>query len=221
LIASSKETISIRGDAMKLTIFGATSATGKLIVQKALAMGYQVTAFVREESRLGMEHEKLKVNCGDALNGLHVESAVRGSDAVLSTLGPKGKPAVMAAEATKNIISAMEKHGVQRLVVVSVAGIALSQDKRGFDPIGALIKILLKEVFTDRENQIALLETSKVNWVAVRVPRLTDGPATGSVNAFYGKPSPSMKVTRTDLADFMLKQLTDDSWSRQAPILSN
>lgn len=206
---------------MKLTIFGATSATGKLIIQKALAMGYEVTAFVRDESRLRIEHEKLTVICGDALNALHVESAVDGSDAVLSTLGPKGKPAVMAAEATKNIISAMEKHGVKRLVVVSVAGIAVSQDKRGFDPIGALIKILLKDMFTDRESQVAALETSKVDWVAVRVPRLTDGPATGSFKTFFGKASPSMKVTRSDLAAFMLKQLTDDRWNRQAPILSN
>ena len=127
----------------------------------------------------------------------------------------------MAAESTKHIVNAMQKHGVKRLVVVSVAGVPVPQDKRGFNLASALIKLFLKDVFVDRENQLAVLESSKVDWVTVRVPRLTDEPAKGSVKAFFGNPSPSMKVTRADVADFMLKQLTDDQWLRQAPIISN
>lgn len=206
---------------MRLTIFGATSATGKLLVEKALAAGHEVTAFVRDESKARFAHEKLKFVCGDALHAGQVESAVKGSDAVLSMLGPKGKPVVMAAETTKNIVSAMEKYGVKRLVVVSVAGIPVPQDKRGFNPVSALIKLVLKDVFIDRENQLAVLESSQVDWIAVRVPRLTDDPGLGSLKAFFGNPSPRMKVTRADLADFMLMQLTDDKWIRKAPILSN
>jgi hypothetical protein len=206
---------------MKLTIFGASSATGKLLVEKALASGHEVTAFVRDATKLGLAHENLKIITGNALNPAQVDEAVKGSDAVLSTLGPKGKPTVMAAESTKNIVSAMEKHGVKRLVVISVAGIPVPQDNRGFNLIAALIKLLLKDVFVDRENQLAVLESSQVDWVAVRVPRLTDGAGTGSVKAFFGNPSPGMKVTRADLADFMLKQLTESQWLKQAPIISN
>jgi hypothetical protein len=127
----------------------------------------------------------------------------------------------MVAESTQNIVNAMEKHGVKRFVVVSVAGIAVERDQRGFNLLGALIKLLLKSVFMDRENQLAVLGASKLDWVVVRVPRLTDDAATGKVKAFFGNPSPSMKVTRADLADFMLQQLTDNQWLRQAPILSN
>jgi len=206
---------------MKLTIFGASSTTGKLLMEKALAEGHEVTAFVRDASKLEITNEKLKVMIGDALNPAHVEEAVTGSNAVLSTLGPKGKPAVMTAESTKNIVSAMEKFGVKRLVVVSVAGIAVPQDQRGFNLIAVLIKLLLMDVFVDRENQLTVLESSKVDWTAVRVPRLTDETAMGSVTAFFGNPSPSMKVTRADLADFMLKQLTEPQWLKQAPIISN
>jgi NAD(P)-dependent dehydrogenase (short-subunit alcohol dehydrogenase family) len=206
---------------MKLTIFGATSASGKLLVEKALAKGYQVTAFVRDEARLGITHSNLMLIRGDALKAADVESAIQGSDAVLSMLGPKGKPAVMAAQSTKHIVDAMEKHHVRRLVVVSVAGIAVPQDNRGRNLIGGLIKLLLKDVFTDRENQLAVLEASGLEWVAVRVPRLTNDPATGSVKAFFGSPSPSLKLTRSDLADFMLEQVTNDQWLGQAPILAN
>ena len=205
---------------MKLTIFGATSSSGRLVLEKALAAGHEVTAFVRDPSKLEVTNERLKVVAGDALNAAQVEKAISGSDAVLSTLGPKGKPAVMAARSTRNIVDGMEKHGVKRLVVVSVAGISVPQDKRGVNLVSALIRLLLKDVFIDRENQLKVLEESSLDWIAVRVPRLTDDPATGSVKAFFGNASPAMKVTRADLADFMLKQLSSDQWCRQAPILS-
>lgn len=206
---------------MKLTIFGASSASGKLLVEKALQAGHVVTAFVRDPANLGLSRERLTVVAGDALNATQVEAAVKGSDAVLSVLGPKGKPMVLAAESTRNIVNAMKKHGVKRLVVVSVAGIAVPQDKRGFNPVSALLKVFLKDIFNDREQQLAVLEASGLDWVAVRVPRLTDDPATGKVNAFFGNPSPSLKLTRADLADFMLAQLTKTQWLRQAPIASN
>jgi putative NADH-flavin reductase len=206
---------------MRLVVFGASSPTGKQVVDKALEAGHEVNAFVRDESKLLIKDPRFKIVCGDALNLSQVDEAVKNSNAVLSTLGPRGKPAVMAAESTKNIVRAMEKYDVKRLVVVSVAGIPVHQDKRGFNIASSLIKLFLKDVFVDRENQLAVLESSKVDWVAVRVPRLTDEPAKGSVKAFFGNPSPAMKVTRADLADFMLKQLTDDQWLRQAPILSN
>jgi putative NADH-flavin reductase len=206
---------------MKLAIFGASSPTGKLLVRKALEQSYEVTALIRDQSRLEMVHPKLRVLCGDALKYEDVESVVSGSDAVLSALGPKGKPVVMAAESTKNIVHAMENNHVKRLVLVSVAGIAVPQDKRGKNFIDSVLKTFLRDVFVDRENQLAILNASQVDWVAVRVPRLTDDAGTGSVKAFFGKPSPAMKLARADLTDFMLKQLTSDQWLRQAPILSN
>jgi hypothetical protein len=206
---------------MRLTIFGASSATGRLLVELALSSGHEVKAFVRDETKLTHKHPRLKITGGDALNPAQVEEAIKGSDAVLSTLGPRGKPTIMAAESTRNIVNAMEKYGVQRLVVVSVAGVAVPQDNRKKNLLDGLLKFLLQDVFIDRESQIAVLNSSAVEWIAVRVPRLTDEPAKGSVKAFFGSPNPSFKVTRADLADFMLEQLTSDRWVRQAPILSN
>lgn len=206
---------------MKIIVFGATSETGKQIVNQALQAGHEVTVFVRDANKLGVTNEKLNVITGDALNTQQADDAIKGKDAVLSTLGPKGKPAVMAAESTKNIVSAMQKHGVKKIIVISVAGIAVAQDKRGKSFIDTLIKFFLKDVFIDRENQIKVLEASSVEWVAVRVPRLTNDAPTGNVKVFFGNPSPSMKITRADVAGFMLKQLTDNQWLRQAPIVHN
>jgi putative NADH-flavin reductase len=206
---------------MKITIFGASSPTGKLLVEKALEKGHEITAFVRDESKLRIMDPRVQVLCGDALKYEDVENALQGSDAVLSTLGPKGKPAVMAAESTRNIVNAMEKYGVKRLILVSVAGIAVPEDKRGKNIVDSLLKLFLKDVFNDREEQLRVLSSSKVDWVAVRVPRLTGEAGTGSVRPFFGKPSPTMKLTRAALADFMLEQLTSDLWLKKTPILSN
>lgn len=206
---------------MKLTIFGASSATGKLLINKALSQGHHITAFVRDEAKLPLTHPNLKIQCGDALNPADVEAAIKGSEAVLSILGPRGKSSVMAAESTGNIIKAMKKYGPKRLILVSVAGIPVAQDRRGRNFIDSLLKLFLKDVFADRENQLALLEASNLDWIAVRVPRLTNEAATGSVEAFFGSPSPAMSVTRADLADFMLDQLSSDRWLRQAPIIRN
>lgn len=148
-------------------------------------------------------------------------TAVKGSDAILSTLGPRGKPNVMAAESTRNILNAMETHDVKRLVLVSVSGVAIPQDKRGKSMIDSLLRLLLRDTIVDRENQLVTLHASKVDWVAVRIPRLTNEAGTGPVKAFFGKPSPALKLTWADLADFILEPLNSDEWLRQAPILSN
>src|SRR5688572_8402312 len=184
---------------MKIIVFGASGSTGKEIVKQALVAGHEVTAFVRDVSKFELKHNNLKTVQGNALNALQVEEAIKGHDAVLSTLGPKGKPSVMTAESTKNIISAMEKHSVKRIVLNSVAGIAVAQDRRGKNFIDALIKFFLNDVYTDRENQLKILEASKVDWVVARVSRLTDEAQTGSVKAFFGNPSPTLKISRADL----------------------
>ncbi|PWH15711.1 MAG: NmrA family transcriptional regulator [Anaerolineae bacterium] len=206
---------------MKITIFGASSASGKLTVEKALQAGHEVTAFVRNANKLAISHEKLTTVTGDALHRADVERAVRGSQAVISLLGPKGKPTTVTAQSTRHIVTAMQTHRIQRLVVVSVAGIAVPQDQRGFNLISTLLKILLKDIFHDREEQLAILAASNLDWIAVRVPRLTNEPPRGNVRAFFGNPSPSLKLSRADLADFLLAQLTENRWVRQAPIIAN
>jgi hypothetical protein len=148
---------------------------------------------------------------------------VQGADAVLSTIGPKGNPKVMVAESTRNIVNAMKKYAVKRLVGVSVGGILHPKDTpSGFNRfLSGLIKLLQGEVFEDRERQLDILRQSGLEWVAVRVPRLLDESATGNVHAGYWGTGNGMSLTRADLASFMLKQLTEDVWLNQAPVVSN
>jgi len=209
---------------MQLAIFGASSATGQYLVEQALAAGHTITAFVRDADKLARPDDNLTIITGDALNRADVEAAIQGADAVLSTIGPKGKQTTVAAESTTNIVAAMRKHRIRRLVVVSVGGITVPQDNRsGFGRIlGKILKALLGPVFTDRERQLEILQESGLDWVAVRVPRLTDNPATGRIVAgFWGQEGIGSSLTRADLAAFMLDQLHEDAWLGKAPVVTN
>jgi len=208
---------------MKVVVFGASGGTGQQIVRRALDDGHQVTAFVRNASKLGLTHENLSVATGDTLDAATVDLAVQGVDAVLSAIGPKGKPGTIVAESTQNIVNAMNKHGVKRLVVVSVGGILQPKDQPGgFNKfLSGLIKLLQREIFEDREKQLHILKNSDLEWVAARVPRLLDGPATGHIHAGYWGSGNGMSLTRADLADFMLAQLKENTWLGQAPVVTN
>ena len=209
---------------MQLTIFGASSATGKHLVEQALTAGHTVTAFVRDADKLTRSDDNLTFFTGDALNPADVDTAVQGADAVLSTIGPKGKQTTVAAKSTENIVAAMRKHSAARLVVVSVGGISVPQDNRsGFGKfLGKVLKTLLGAIFTDRERQLEILQESNLEWVAVRVPRLTDDPATGRITAgFWGQEGVGSSLTRSDLAAFMLAQLHEDAWLGKAPVVTN
>jgi putative NADH-flavin reductase len=108
---------------MKVIVFGATGTVGKQFVREALNGGCQVTAFARTLEKLEIEHQKLSIYRGDALDAAAVADAVRGHDAVVVTLGAGASwKSKIRSEGTRNVIDAMKRHGVQRLVCQSTIG---------------------------------------------------------------------------------------------------
>lgn len=167
---------------MRLAVFGATGRTGRLLVQRALDAGHQVTALVRSPDRMPIRHQRLTLLPGDAMNAADVEKAVQGADAVLSLLGPSpGSPPGLMAAAGRNIVAAMRGHGVRRLVAMTGAGVAAPQDRPKL--FNHLIKFALKtfspDVLRDSEAYADAIGASDLDWVLVRVPVLADGPPTG------------------------------------------
>jgi len=209
---------------MKLTIFGATGKTGMPLLKQALDAGHEVTAFVRDPAKLTLAHERLRVVQGDATDARAVEEAVRGADAVLSALGHvKGSPKDVQTVATKNIVAAMKKHGVTRLVSLTGAGVPDPQDQPKLADrfVKFLLKTISGDVLRDAENHARVIQGSGLEWVIVRGPRLTDGPFTGDYRVgFVGKNS-GLQASRADVADFMLKQAQNPTYLHQAPVVSS
>lgn len=208
---------------MKIVVFGATGGAGSEIVAQALAAGHQVTAFVRNPAKLSLQHPNLSLFQGDVMDAAAVEQAIAGQEAVISALGPARPPvAGMMETAARNIVAAMDKHGVRRLISTTGAGVRDPQDQpKLFDQVMmGLLRLLAKDVLADSAANAAVLRGSNLDWTIVRFPRLTNGPQTGKYRAGYvGKDSGS-QLSRADGAEFVLRELAEGKFIRQMPVVS-
>jgi putative NADH-flavin reductase len=191
------------------------------LVEQALARGHEVTAFVRDPARLGVQHECLRYVQGDVRDPAKVAEAVQGQDAVLIALGPQ-KPAFDTMRiGAKHIVGAMNQHGVRRLVTLTGAGVPDPNDRPG--PINHIISFLLKriapQVLEDASEHVRQVCESGLDWTIVRVPVQTDAPSTGRYKVGYIGQGPGIRVSRADVAAFMLDQLSDSRWLRKAPVI--
>ena len=209
---------------MQLTIFGATGRTGQQLVEQAVSAGHIVTILVRDPAKMRIVHPDLKVLAGDINNATQVGQALASAEAVISVLGPtRNKPTFEVAAGTEVILSAMEKLGVRRLIISTGAGVADPKDRPGL--VDHLIKFLLKHlsryIYEDMEQVVTKVRATDLDWTVVRVPMLTDDPHSGKIRVGYVGQSVGMRIGRADLADFMLRQLSDVSQIRAAPAISN
>jgi putative NADH-flavin reductase len=216
------ENFEIRRKEMKVAIFGATGSIGRLLVKQALEQGHIVTVFARNPARIETKHPNLKIVQGDVMNYGSVESAIRGQDAVLCALGDGRKGKIRAA-GTKNIIVAMEKTGVRRLVCESTLGVGDSRENLNFFWRYIMFGLFLREAYADHEKQEKYVQGSDLDWIIVRPSAFTDGERTGVYKHGFSAVEKGMtlKISRADVAAFMLKQLTGDVYLRKTPGISN
>ncbi|NBD16823.1 MAG: NAD(P)H-binding protein [Cyanobacteria bacterium] len=208
---------------MKLVIFGATGTVGRQVVQQALAQGHTVTAFARNPAKLNLQHSQLSFIQGDVMDSQAVELAISGQDAVVCVLGSgKQLTSTIRSEGTQQIIQAMEKVGVRRLICQSTLGAGDSWDNLDFYWKYIMFGFILRKVFADHERQEALVRNSNLDWTIVRPGAFIDGPRTGKYRHSFPSTDRSitLKISRADVADFILKQLSDHSSLYQSPSLS-
>ena len=208
---------------MKIVVFGASGRMGKFVVQQALKAGHQVTAFLRISSKLGIEHPNLNIIQGDVMDAEKVEKAIAGQEAVISTLGPTRPPVPGMMEiAARNIVSAMKRHDVRRLISTTGAGVRDPQDQpKLFDKfMNALLTLMARDVLRDSETNVKVIRSSDLEWTIVRFPRLIDGPHTGEYRVGYIGKNSGSQISRADGADFILKELEKDEYIHKAPMAS-
>lgn len=203
---------------MQLAVLGGTGRTGVHLVRRALDLGHTVRALVRDPAKLTLTHPQLTVVKGDSASTSDVGALVAGVDAVVSALGPsKGHPDVCSL-ATAAVLAS----GSRRYVVTSGAGIDVAGDEKDLPGriISRMIRLLQPAVFGDKQKELALLLQSSCEWTLVRPPRLVDGPATGRPRVDL-KNGQGSKVTRADLAEFLLVCATERRHVREAPFIAS
>jgi uncharacterized protein YbjT (DUF2867 family) len=205
---------------MRLLVFGASGRTGRLVVEEALKTGHQVVAFVRNPSRLALSHPQLTVMPGDVTSSADVDLAVRSCDAVVSVLGlAPNSPANVCSLGVANIVGSMSKYGVRRLICLSDYG---NGETRTGGLYARFLWLVLRAHLEDKEKMEAAVRSSGLEWTIVRATILTTGARKGKYRA-----GPEIKVglfprvSRSDVADFIVKQVTDASFVRASPSISH
>jgi putative NADH-flavin reductase len=208
---------------MKLIIFGATGTVGRQVVEQALHQGHAVTAFARNPGRLESQHPQLSRIKGDVMDFETVKQAIQGHEAVVCVLGSGKKlTGTVRSEGTRQIIRAMEETGVRRLICQSTLGAGDSWGSLNFYWKYIMFGLILKNVFADHEKQEEYVRQSQLDWTIVRPGAFLDGELTGSYrHGFPGTDKTSqLKISRADIADFILKQLADTTYLHKTPSLS-
>lgn len=196
---------------MKVALFGATGATGRLVLEQALSRGHTVTALVRTPSKLTVSHERLRVIQGDVTDPAAVEAAVTGQEVVISAIGSKkGRPpTTLYSDSMRILVAAMEKQGVQRLLSISAGGAYPGKDPNAPWFLNYLVKPLIaRGTFTDMSRMEEVVTHSHLDWTIIRPSRLVNKPATGKYRrelAYTIKGGNT--IGRADLAAFMVGQM--------------
>ncbi len=216
---------------MRLALLGGSGRIGGHLLSWALESGHEVQALARDPGALAAVRQpvatgrpgggSLVTTAGDALDASAVAAVIRGTDAVLSALGPRGaKSPDLLAGAARNITAGMARAGVRRLICVSAAGAFIQGDP----DTGALVKAILPRIFArpfaDTRQMEAVIRASDLDWTLVRATRLVNTPGTGRYRVRPDYPPPrGRKIARADVADFIERALLDDDWVHAAPSL--
>ncbi len=208
---------------MKLVVLGATGATGLEIVRHSLEHGHSITALVRSPERLNGFRDRITVKQGDLLNGTELEGVIQGHDAVVSGFGPRVPVAKADADLLERfavaLTGAMLHAGVRRVVVESVA--FLFKDSI-MPPAYFFGRLPFPGIVADAAAMEKVFAKSELDWTMVRPPELTDKPYTGKYRVREGHLPPfGFKISRADVADFMIKAVEDGLTSRKIFGVSN
>lgn len=208
---------------MKILVFGATGSVGKEIVKQALAAGHQISAFVRNPERRNFgESQHLTLIKGDITNYQDVEKALADQEVVLCAIGD-GKVGKIRDIGTKNLVKAMENSPVKRLICQTTLGMGDSYNNLNFIWKHIMFGFLLKKPFEDHKLQEQHLKNSNLNFTIVRPSALADGNLTKNFKSGFdgNEKKLTLKISRADVAYFMLQQIESNQYSKKAVSISN
>jgi putative NADH-flavin reductase len=210
----------------KVLIIGASRGLGLETVRVALRAGHNVRALARSAASIPIKDASLEKVSGDALDREKVRTAVQGIDAVVQTLGVRFSPRVVVggtrlfSDSARVLVDAMTISAVKRLIAVTGLGAGDSRGHGGLLYDMLVFPLLLKRVYDDKDVQELIIRASSLDWTIVRPGLLTNGPATGQYRVLTRSQDwHAGSISRADVADFLVQQISDRSSIGATPLL--
>jgi putative NADH-flavin reductase len=208
---------------MKILIIGATRGIGKALLKTALEDQYDVTVLARTPEKITVVHPQLRVVKGDVLETESIEAAAEGQGAICSCIGMPitFKQVDLFSIAARNIRAAVIQNPGQKHIAVTGIGAGESKGHGGFLYDKIFKPLLLKTIYADKDREEKIIKDSSVDWMIVRPAGLTNGQRTGKyliLNDLRG--ITAKRISRLDVADFILKQLKNPTQFGKTPLLT-
>jgi putative NADH-flavin reductase len=206
----------------KIAVIGGTGKAGKFLVKELINQGFHIRVLTRNPNKIDITSNHLEKTIGDITNYKSVFSFLEGCTSVISALGQsKGADPVFSL-AAQNIVRAMNQLGIKRYVVLTGLTIDAQSDKKGFRTKlkSGIMKLLFKNIIKDKQKEYEILLESDLEWTVVRVPfiELTESKQKFLISL---TDCPGKRISSTDLARFLIDQLSSHEFIRQAPFISN
>jgi putative NADH-flavin reductase len=212
---------------MKVAVFGATGQIGRFVVAKLLDGGHDVTVYVRNPGKLQDVDPRLAVATGELSDAQGVRRAVHGADGVISALGPslsRGAKGTPVTDGTRNIVAAMEAENVGRLIGLATPSVPDERDSPTMKAriLPFIAGLLFPNALAEIVGMMKVVTDSSLNWTVARITSPNNGKSKGTLRVgFLGRDKVGSAMSRADIAAFLVAQLTDDTFSRAAPAISN
>ena len=213
---------------MNITLFGASGAIGRLVIQQAIQNGDCVTAYVRREDSISIRHKGLKIIVGELSNQSKMEEAIADADVVISTLGPeldtsRKVKSLPIANGHKMIIRIMEKMNKKRLITLGTPTVKAKEDKKQLITVlpGIMAKILYPTGYQEMKEIEQLIKQSTLDWTVVRIinPNLKHRGKDYKIS--LGDTKGKMGVSRDNVAQCMYDIAKNNTYHKQMPIVFN
>lgn len=203
---------------MRVLVFGANGRVGSKVVARLLRDNHQVRAFVHSGVNLPTDHN-LQVIEGDVHDSQSVSDALKDQQAVISALGSWGTESKdILSSAMQNIVPAMQKASIQRIISVTGSGaIALGDRPSLIDKLNrGLIRLAASKILEDGESHIAILAASNLDWTVIRSPAMHNSTSRLYTLSNHA-PAPWARISRDAVADAMVDLISDAAWLQAAP----
>ncbi|RAJ37011.1 NAD(P)-dependent oxidoreductase [Pedobacter cryoconitis] len=208
--------------AIKIALLGATGKAGQYLLQELLTNGYQVKSLIRKPKDYKISHPALEIVAGDIKDMATTRQLIEGCDVVISAIGQNKDDILISSLATENIIKAMQEFKLSRYILLTGSNLEVPGDQKSAKNLEgtAWMKATFPVFVADKQKAYEILTTSSIDWTIVRLPWIEKTTERRGL-AVDLKDCLEELISTTDLADFLISQITDTTYVKKAPFVAS